>query len=155
MEALQQLSELEYKHRYQDKTIPEYARHKKRFSDRTANTLTQSIITWIRLHGGFAERVNVQGRPIDRTKVVTNTLGQRHVIGSIDWIPGGGQRGSADIHATIAGRAVYVEIKIGRDRLSEHQKKYRDQVERAGAKYWIVRTFNDFIELYENFIQSD
>ena len=77
MEALKQLSELEYKHRYLGKTIPEYARYKKRYSDKTANQLTQAIITFIRLNGGHAERVNIQGKPVDRTKVVKNAMWQR------------------------------------------------------------------------------
>ncbi len=147
--SLKQLAELEYQVRYQDKPdFPENARFKRRYSDRTANGLTKAIIDWIRLNAGFAERVNVQGRPIDRTRIATNTLGQRQRIGSIDWIPAGGTRGSSDIHATVAGRSYYIEVKIGRDKLSQAQKEYRDQVTQAGAVYFVAKDFDSFIEFY-------
>lgn len=149
MSALKLLTELEYVARYKNSSMPEYSRFKKKFSDRTANQLTQSIITWIKLHGWHSERVNVQGRPIDKTKVVSNTLGQRQRIGSIDWIPGGGQRGSADIHSVINGRSVMIEVKI-KDKQSEAQKQYQRTVERAGGQYWICRTFAEFITYYKN-----
>jgi hypothetical protein len=147
--SLKDLAALEYQARYQDKPdYPEYARTKKSYSDRTANGLTRAIIDWIRLNGGHAERVNVQGRPIDRTQVTTNTLGQRQRIGSIEWIPGGGTRGSADIHGIINGKAVYIEVKIGRDKLSQAQKQYRDNVTQAGAVYFVARDFEGFTEFY-------
>ena len=148
MKALTQLTELEFKSRYENSSIPNYARFKKRYSDRTANGLTKAIIEWIRLSGGHAERVNTMGRPVDRTKVSTNCLGQRQRIGSIEWIPGGSTPGSSDIHATIAGRSYYIEVKIGRDRLSEAQKQYRDKVTRAGALYHIATSFDEFLEFY-------
>jgi hypothetical protein len=150
MSALQQLAELDYQARYRDKPdYPENARFKRRYTATTANGLTRAIIDWIRLNGFFAERVNVQGRPIDRTRIATNTLGQRQRIGSIDWIPGGGTRGSADIHAVLkAGKAVYIEVKIGRDKMSKDQQQYRDQVTQAGAVYFVARDFDSFIEFY-------
>ena len=155
MNALKQLTELDLQERKKrTPNVPDFALTRRKFSDKTANKLTGAIMHFLRLKGWHAERVNVTGRPIDRTKVVTNTLGQRHVIGSIDWIPGGGQRGSADIHALIAVRSVYIEVKKGKDRLSEYQKQYRDQVEAAGAKYWLVRSFDEFIEYYETIIHS-
>ena len=158
MNALQELTELEYQTRYQDKTIPEYARHKKRFSDRTANQLTQSIITFLKLRGWHAERVNVTGRPIDNTKVVTNTLGQKQRIGSIDWIKGTGTKGSADIHCLINGRAVFIEVKM-KDRQSEAQKCYQKTVERAGGIYWICHNFDEFMNnynyLFNKYLKAD
>jgi hypothetical protein len=148
MSALKELAELEYQARYQDKPdFPENARFKRRYSDRTANGLAKAIIDWIRLNGGHAERINTMGRPIDRTKVTTNTLGQRQRIGSVEWIPGGGQRGSADISATIYGKSVKIEIKM-KDRQSPEQREYQQQIEAAGGEYWLVRSFAEFLEFY-------
>ena len=148
MEALKQLTELEFKARYQGKTIPEYAKYRKKYSTRTANGLTRAIIDWLKLNGWHAERINTMGRPVDNTKVVTNTLGQKQRIGSIDWIPGTGQKGSADISATIRGLSVKIEVKM-KDRQSEHQKAYQAEIERAGGIYWLVRSFDEFIEKYK------
>ena len=79
-----------------------------------ANGLTKAVIHWIRLHGGQAERISVTGRRIDMRKRHTNVLGHHQVTGSVKWIPGSMQRGSADVSSTILGRSVKVEIKIGR-----------------------------------------
>ena len=58
-------------------------------------------------------------------------------------------KGSADIHILKAGRAVYCEIKIGRDRQSEAQKAFQRSVEEAGGLYIIVRDFDDFLSQIE------
>ena len=148
MSALKQLTELEYQTRYEGKTIPEYARHKKKYSDRSANGLTKAIIDWLKLNGWQAERINVTGRPLDKTQVVQNTLGQKYRIGSIEWLPSTGQKGSADISATIRGQSVKIEVKM-KDRQSEAQKEYQRQVEAAGGQYWLVRSFDEFMTLYK------
>ena len=56
--------------------------------------------------------------------------------------------GSADISATIAGRSVKMEIKIGADRQSEAQRRYQVAIERAGGLYVIVKDFTSFVEWY-------
>ncbi len=149
---LKKLQQLEYCNRYKDSSVPDYARFIKKYSDKTANSLTKCIIDWITLNGGHAERVNTMGRPIDQTKIVANVLGQQQKIGSMKWGFGSGKRGSADIHSIIKGKSVMIEVKIGRDKQSEHQKIYQSQVERAGAIYYIARNFSDFVEFYNTLI---
>jgi len=127
--------------------LPESARYIKPYTDKTANGLTRAIIDFLRLSGSQSERINSTGRPIDNTKVITDVLGSKRRIGSMRWIPGTGQKGTADISATIKGRAVKIEIKM-KDRQSEDQKAYQLQVERAGGLYWLVRSFDEFITLY-------
>lgn len=122
----------------------------------TANGLTQAVIAWIKAHGYQAERVSTTGRPIDNRTEFTDVVGFRRKIGSIDWIPGTGTRGSADIHASIPLKgsngfavSVKIEIKIGRDRLSEAQKKYGEQMELAGGVYLVVRTIADLLTWWD------
>jgi hypothetical protein len=111
-----------------------------KFTDKTANGLTRCVLTWIRLHGGQAERINTMGRQI-------KTKSGRQV-----YIKTTGSKGSADISAVIAGRAVKIEVKIGRDRQSNKQKQYADAVTNAGGVYYIARNFPDFVEWYnQNF----
>lgn len=154
MSNLKKLSELDYADRYRDSTIPEYARHYRKYKDKTANDLTKSIIHWIKLHGGQAERVNTMGVPMDNTKVVTDVLGRQRRIGSIQWRRSGATPGSADIHAVVKGMYWAIEVKVGRDKQSQAQKNYQASVERAGGRYFIVRTFDEFVEKWENLLHN-
>ena len=117
------------------------------YSDKTANGLTKMVIDWITLNGGQAERISNMGRYIDSSKVVTNVIGQRMKIGSGKFIPGAGTNGTADISAILKGRSVKIEVKM-KDKQSDAQKKYQESVERAGGIYYIVRSFDEFIEKY-------
>jgi preprotein translocase subunit SecA len=127
--------------------FPELARSVRSYSDRTANGLTKCIIDYLNLSRHQAERINSSGRPIDRTKIVTDVLGSKRRIGSMKWIPGAGTKGTADISATINGRSVKIEVKM-KDRQSPDQKRYEEQVIRAGGLYWIVRSFEEFLNRY-------
>jgi hypothetical protein len=91
------------------------------------------------------------GRMIDNRKQVTDVIGRTKTIGSAKYIPTTGTKGSADISATIFGRSVKLEIKYGKDRQSQAQKEYQASVEKAGGTYWVIKNFNQFYELYEEF----
>jgi len=119
-----------------------------KYSDKTANKLTSSIIAWIRLHGYQAERINVTGRQIDQRQTYTDCLGHQRTIGSMKWIPTSGSRGSADISATIKGKSVKIEVKIGRDYQRPDQVKYQRDIEAAGGLYFIASTFEQFHTWY-------
>jgi hypothetical protein len=45
-------------------------------------------------------------------------------------------------------------VKYGKDRQSDAQKVYQKMIEDAGGVYYISRTFDDFIEFYDNFIAN-
>ncbi len=130
-------------------SIPEHILAPRRYRDDKANNLTKCIIDWIRLNGYQAERISVTGRYVDNTKIVTDVIGRQRRIGSRKWIPGTMQKGSADISATINGRSVKIEVKIGRDRQSDAQKNYQQQVEGAGGIYIIARNFEEFLTWYK------
>lgn len=148
MNALSNLRELALTHsRIKHPTLPESARCVKSYNDRTANQLTRAIIDFLNFSGHQAERINCTGRAVDNTKVVTDVLGDMRHIGSVKWLPTSGQKGTGDISATIWGWSVKIEVKM-KDRQSEDQKKYQKQVEAAGGKYWLVRSFEDFLNKY-------
>ena len=133
------LAELREKH----PNVPEHALAVPAYSDRTANGLTKCIKDWIMLHGGQAERINTTGiyRP---GETVIDVIGRaREMKGK--WTKGGATSGSADISATVRGRAWKIEVKIGRDTQSDEQKEYQADVERAGGIYSIVGSFEEFI----------
>ncbi len=118
------------------------------YKDSTANGLTKAICDWINLHGYQAERINTMG--VARTKYRTDGS-----VAGIQWTKGTSTAGSADISATIKGRSVKIEVKIGKDRQSEAQKRYQEMIERAGGIYIIAKDFDSFVEWYENFIQNN
>lgn len=105
--------------------IPDHALPKIKYSDRTANGLTKCIIDFLRLQGWQAERISTTGRYLDQSKTYIDVLGHTRIIGAGKWIPTSGQKGSADIAATIAGRG-------GKPEFSESLKR---------AKITDVKTF--------------
>ena len=145
-----------YKEREKEKHpyFPDHARVVPAFSDSTANGLTKCVIEWLRLNGHQSERINTMGRPIDNRRTFTDVTGRTRQTGSVKWIPSGSQRGSADVSSTIMGQSIKIEIKAGRDRQSEAQKQYQQQVEAAGGVYLIVRNFTEFLQWYDEFTKG-
>jgi hypothetical protein len=95
------------------------------------------------------------GRMVDKRKIVTDVIGRKGMIGSMTYIPTTGTRGSADISAILPGGvSLKAEIKYGKDRQSEAQKHYQSSVEAAGGVYLIVRTFDDFLVWWDNFVNK-
>lgn len=115
--------------------------------DDTANGLTQCIVSFLNLSGHQAERISTTGRVVMRRG---QTLRGGRLVEDYKptYIPTSGRRGSADISATIDGRSVKIEVKIGRDRQSDAQKEYQRTVEQAGGLYFIARDFPSFIQWY-------
>jgi len=123
------------------------------WSDSSANALTKCVVSFINMSGGFAERINTMG-VYQQAKQVKDVDGKMRTIGKGKYIPGGSTKGSADISATIKGRAVKIEVKYGKDKMSESQKEYQENTERAGGIYYIARDFDSFIEWYDKIISE-
>ena len=134
--------------------VPRYAIALPKYEDKTANGLTRCIIDYLQLSDHQAERINTMGRPIDNRKQVTDVLGRTKTIGSMTWGKSTATKGSADISATIQGRSVKIEVKIGKDRQSQDQKVYQSNIEKSGGQYWIVKNFDDFMKKYDKFLES-
>jgi hypothetical protein len=134
--------------------VPRYALSAPKYEDKTANGLTKCIIEFLQLSNHQAERINTMGRPIDNRKQVTDVIGRTKTIGSMTWGKSTATKGSADISATIQGRSVKIEVKIGADRQSQDQKIYQENIEKSGGQYWIAKNFDDFIKKYDDFLDS-
>lgn len=106
------------------------------YTDKTANGLATCIIDYIRFSGGDAQRINTTGM-------------MRKIGGQMKWTHSGSRRGAADIHAIVGGRAVSVEIKTGRDKQSEAQKKEQARIEAAGGLYVIASSMIEFLKWYK------
>lgn len=104
------------------------------------NLLTRLVMDAIKSHGGQAEKVITKGwaKPIERRDV----LGRLQFVEN-QYIPTTGRRGSADISATINGRSVKIECKVGRDFQKPDQVAYQREVEEAGGIYVLCRHLDD------------
>lgn len=150
--TLKGLTELDWAERCKHTKMRSDYVPRNKYTDKTAAGLEAAICRFITLMGYQAERIKNTGRAIDNTKVVTDALGFSRKIGSVEYVRGTGTNGTADISATVKGRSVKWEVKIGNDRQSEAQKKYQDMTERSGGLYFIVRNFEDFINQYNQVI---
>lgn len=117
----------------------------------TSNGLTQFVIKFLTYSGYYANRISSTGRLIDTGVKQPSGI----ILQSKKWIRGNTQRGTADIHAIIEGRHVSIEIKIGRDQMSVFQDEEKEKVTKAGGVYWIVKTPDDFLLKFDNFIAKN
>jgi hypothetical protein len=101
-----------------------------KFRDDKANDLTFCITCYLTLKGAFVSRINNQGTYNVKLK---------------RYIPSTSRKGIADVMAVLDGNALNIEIKIGRDRQSEDQKKVEADVIRSGGYYFIARDFTSFV----------
>ena len=142
--------------------FPDDKRYFKPYSDKTEKGLIHCITDFLKFKGHQGERIDNKGTRIDDRQVVENVIGQMKTIGRVRWNYSQQERGTADVSATIKrnfagviiGCSVKIEIKIGNDTQKPHQKLYQQKVEAAGGFYWIVKSFNDFLERYEEFVTN-
>jgi hypothetical protein len=132
--------------------VPEHCLAKSVWSDKTANGLTKMVVSFIQMSGYQAERINTMGT-FRAAKKYTDLDGVTRTAGRGSWTRSGSTPGSADISATINGKSVKIEIKIGADRQSDAQKAYQQAIEKAGGTYLIVKNFDQFIEWYDVFMK--
>lgn len=146
--TLKDLTTLKWEHDCKGTKMPPSYVPKDKFTDKTANGLTKAIVTYINLIGGQAERISSMGRVIDGRKVVTNVLGQQGIIGSQTYIKGTSTNGTADISAIYKGKSLKIEVKIAKDKQSDAQKIYEQNVIKAGGFYILAKDWNGFIESF-------
>lgn len=128
-------------------SFPEAYFVKKKWDDKTANGLTKAITSFIQFNGYQAERINTMGVARENKRTDGKVIG-------VTWTKGTTTSGSADISATIRGRSVKIEVKVGKDRQSDAQKRYQESIERAGGVYLIARDFDSFVEWFDKYVQE-
>jgi hypothetical protein len=109
--------------------------------------LTKAITSFIQFNGYQAERINTMGVARENKRTDGKVIG-------VTWTKGTTTSGSADISATIRGRSVKIEVKVGKDRQSDAQKRYQESIERAGGVYLIARDFDSFVEWFDKYVQE-
>ena len=115
---------------------------------KTANGLTTFICNFLHWNGHRATRVNVSGRLIDAKEKQPSG----NIIGVKKWIPSTTRKGTADISATIKGRSVMIEIKVGNDKPRPDQLSEQIRERNAGGIYEFISSPEQFFELYDKVV---
>jgi hypothetical protein len=114
----------------------------------TSNGLQRMIINFLNWKGHRASRINVQGKLVQQA--------ERQASGTVltvkKFVSSTTRRGTADVSATINGKSVMLEVKIGKDKPSEAQILEQARERRAGGIYEFVKTPEDFLQLYQSII---
>lgn len=106
----------------------------------TANCITANIIRAVNMQPGcVAYRINNVG--------VWDEAKQVHRRGNTE-------KGLPDVIASIRGRFVAIEVKAGKDRLSEDQKRRAFEIEKAGGVYFECRSTDSFLVFLTNFLKK-
>lgn len=100
-----------------------------------ADELTRHTVTYLNLLGHFAWRQN------------NGMLKGKYRIGI---------KGLPDIFClTKTGKLVAIEVKIGKDKQSEDQKIFQDQIERHDGHYIIIKKFEDVENFFTKPLMKD
>jgi len=113
--------------------LPAHAGIKSKYDDRTANGLTRCVVDFLKFSGHFATRLSSTGLYREDLK---------------KFVPSAQRVGLPDVLACVDGRYYAVEVKVGRDRLSDEQKKAIEDLRRAGAYVFVANTFQGFLEWF-------
>lgn len=104
---------------------------KKLFRDDTANGLTKCLQAWAKVNQAHFQRMNVQGQYDAKLKRYRRS---------------GATKGVSDTLIVFRGKTLNIEIKIGKDKQSDAQKKIQSSIEASGGIYWIVKSYDRFLE---------
>lgn len=112
--------------------LPEHAvPQPKPISDKDANNLTRSIVDFINAVGGLASRVNNMG-------VYRNGMYTKSNM----------RKGFPDIQGVYSGKCIYIEVKYGKDKLSQDQKDFLNDAYKCGAKCHVAKSFDEFFSWF-------
>lgn len=104
--------------------------------EETANQITRNVLRIVNLHPGcVAYRINNVGI-YDEAKGVHRRANT--------------EKGIPDVLGVIKGRFLAVEVKAGRDKMSEDQLKRKFEIEKAGGIYIEARSTDGFIKEFES-----
>lgn len=106
------------------------------------------IVKVLRSYGADPEKPNDKGKSIDTSKEFIDVVGFTRKIGGRTFIKDKNVKaGRADIKCFFNGKMYNMEVKVGKDRLSDQQKIEMQRALKNGEEYIIIKTVDDFIEL--------
>ncbi len=111
----------------------------KPYNDNSANGLTRCIYDFITFSGGYVNRISTTGT-------------MRKIYGEMKWTKGNSNKGAFDLRFVYQGISGDIEIKIGRDKMSQAQTNEMEKIKRAGGYAFVARSFTEFLEWWNNTI---
>ena len=134
MTALQDLCQLaDFRKAERSPNFPAKYIPRSNYSDRDANGLTRCIVDYLNFSGHFATRLQSTGTYRDDLN---------------KFVPSQQRAGMPDVLAVVDGRALFVEVKVGRDTLSQPQKQTITTLEQAGAWVYVAHSFEGFADWF-------
>lgn len=112
-----------------------------------ANQLTDAVMRYMRSLRCAVARINTTGiydQELGRYRFSGSTNGVEDVSGTLP----------ITIQGLKIGLTVAVEIKIGKDRLSEDQIKRKENIEKAGGHYIVAKTFDQFKKEFDQIVHQ-
>lgn len=103
-----------------------------------ASTLTNQIIDYIYSSGGYAWRASSTG-------VYDQKAGAYRTAA---------KKGVSDVLACFRGRLIAIEVKIGKDRLSNEQTGFMSNIEHVGGIAFVAGSFEHFLSHWKLSTQS-
>jgi len=113
---------------------------------KTAAQMESRICDYIEAMGGIATIIYGGARQQVKKTNVTDVMGNRNSITNVVNIRSKVVKGHSDIVASIEGETLYIEVKM-KDRQSPDQKAFEKYVTDRGARYIIVHSVEELIEL--------
>lgn len=128
----------------------------------TANGLTKMIKNFLNWSGHFANRTNSMGTPVKKTAEKFNIMtGKLQTIDTgMEWRSSNSMKGMQDIDCNLKhpdhpyGIPWKIEIKVGRDTHKDAQIKFGKKVSGTGAVYSVIRSPEEFFDIYDLLIPS-
>jgi hypothetical protein len=129
----------------------------------TANNITTAVMNFLESEGHLPARINTEGQfvPIDSSfwrwdsiKDVVSWLHSLKLV--IGWFrKTNSTLGVSDTLTCLRpiGKYLAIEIKHGKDRLRPEQSKYLQDVKAAGGLAYVVHSYTEFLEIYNNEIK--
>lgn len=103
------------------------------------------MLNW---NGHRATRINVNGRLVEQPETQESGV----ILQTKKWIKSSTKKGTADISATVHGRACMIEIKAGKDKPRPAQLLEQQRERKAGGVYEFIYTPEQFLQWYDQFI---
>ena len=113
--------------------------------------IEQVIIKILKHDGNDPINAPDTGKYRDNSKIIEDVVGFKRTIGTGNWTKAANVRpGRADIKCFFKGNMYNMEVKVGKDRMSDDQKLEQTRAKKNKEIYVIIKTVDDFINLYEN-----
>lgn len=106
------------------------------YRDDDANNLLKCIHDFIFHQGGYVNRISTVGM-------------MRKIKGEMKWTKGNSNKGAPDLRFIFQGKSGDIEIKIGKDRLSDAQVKEIERIEQAGGLAFVASDFDSFLKWWQ------